>query len=137
MSPRADDGRPGYSSLIPARLITPPQRCVSAAMCAAKSSGEPSGRCMPCLTNRSRTSGALNALRASAFSQSMAARGVPAGASRPNHGPPYTSGTPASAMVGTSGSTSTRFSAATASARTLPSAICAIAKGTMSNIIET
>jgi hypothetical protein len=64
--------------------ITSPHFCRSAAMCAAKASGAPSGNNVPCSTYRWRTLSTAKALRASPPTQSIAARGVPAGANSPN-----------------------------------------------------
>ncbi|MCY1462378.1 hypothetical protein D9M71_801440 [compost metagenome] len=50
----------------------------------------------------------------------MTSFGVPAGATRPNQAVTTMSFTPASAMVGTSGSSARRLSLVTASARSLP-----------------
>ena len=55
--------------------------------------------------------------------------GVPAGTKKPLHNPTTTSGTPASAMVGTSGSSRVRFAPVTASARSLPACTCAVVGG--------
>ena len=59
--------------------------------------------------------------------------GVPAGATMPVSVSASWSGTPASAMVGTSGSAATRSFAITASARTLPSFAAVIAGGSAVN----
>ena len=54
----------------------------------------------------------------------MVESGVPAGASMPNHSTDTQSGTPASIMVGRSGKNSLRVASVTASATSLPAAMC-------------
>ena len=79
---KLDRVRPGacgrYSALMLPLRMTSPQRAVSAATCLPKASGVPSGSVSPCPSSRALRSGDENALLASALTQSIAARGVPA-----------------------------------------------------------
>ena len=59
--------------------------------------------------------------------------GVPAGAINASQVPPMTSGTPASARVGTSGSSGMRVGMVTASARRLPAGTCGTTAGVSTN----
>ena len=82
---------------------TSPHFLYSASTWAPSASGVPSGKVTPCRANCSRTSGAEKASLACLFSHAMASFGVPAGTNSANHDDTTTFGTPASAMVGTSG----------------------------------
>src|SRR5207244_10058232 len=126
-----------HSPLIPALLMTRPQRSESEAISAANFSGEPRSRVAPCMTMRLRSSGSEKMRRVSWFHQSTTDRGVPAGANRPNHTPASRTGRPASAIVGTSGAPGLRSREVIASARSLPARTCGIETSTLSNIIET
>src|SRR5262245_9692243 len=75
------------------------------------------------------TSGSVIALRSAASSLATIGAGVLAPTKKPLHSLVLTSGKPASAMLGTSGSSSDRLSPVTAIALTLPALIIGIAGG--------
>jgi hypothetical protein len=79
----------------------------------------------------------FSALFPSALIFSTMSRGVPVGARIPNHDDASKPGTPASAIVGTSGNAGARFVEVTAIARSLPALMCGIAEGRLSNMICT
>ena len=92
---------------------------------------------MPALVKRPLTSDAVKIALASRLSQSIAARGVPAGAKNANHAPASISGNPASCMVGTSGNNGERCRAVRPRARNLPSLILFMALPIRSKVIGT
>src|SRR5271169_3993143 len=69
----------------------------------------------------------------SRLSVSIIGCGVPAGAMNPTHKVAWNPGTPASAMVGTSGRIAERVAPLVPSARTLPALIIGAMVGTLSN----
>src|SRR5262245_60529048 len=108
----------------PARSIRSPQRSISAArnFCSSQGAGLSTG-IVPSLTMTSRTSGAAVAAVSSACRRSMIGLGVADGAQisvQPTASKP---GTPASAMLGTSGMAGTRVGDDTPRARTRPAEI--------------
>ena len=72
------------------------------------------------LASDSRTPASANALPISVVSLATIASAVPAGTKKPLHNCEFTSGNPASAMLGTSGSSGERSDPVTAKARILP-----------------
>jgi hypothetical protein len=103
-------------------------------MCFAKSSGVPPAAFAPCFESFSFASGVASHFAISALSFATMAAGVPAGARTPNHDYASYPGSPASAIVGTSGSAGARARDVTASARSLPALICGSDGGRLSNI---
>src|SRR5215470_14276021 len=99
-------------------------------MRASNSAGELGEGSEPSVARRVMTSGSLSAARTSALTLSMISLGVPLGAIRPNHEEYLKLGTPASAMVGTSGTSLERVGEEIASMRTLPASACEVASGT-------
>src|SRR5262245_31647226 len=82
-------------------------------------------------------SGVFIALIVSALSRLTIGRGVPVGARRPNHDMTSNPASPASAIVGTSGSAPERFGAATPSAFNLPLLMLGWTEPTVLKSIET
>jgi hypothetical protein len=82
----------------------------------------------PIAANPSRSSGCARIATTSAFSRSTMSRGVPAGATRPCQVSAAKPGSPASAMVGTSGSRAERSGVVTPSTRSRPPRSCGSAK---------
>ncbi len=80
------------------------------------------------------TSGVFSALAISACSSATTSFGVPAGANTPYHVDISSPGKPASASVGTSGSSGERLGVITASGRSLPPLIWPIDDDVVSNI---
>src|SRR5215475_1281908 len=128
-APEPDPGRGlgprlRHSLVIAARLTMSCMRFRPASVhCVTCSGGEPIGS-SPCAISLSRTPGSFTALTVSALNRSTIAFGVPAGApiaAQVRHSNP---GTPASVIVGTSGSSGERLGLGTASARSLPALMC-------------
>src|SRR5260370_40500657 len=90
---------------------------ISALMRAPNSSGVLATGGNPSVSSRSLTSAAATALAMSARQRSMMSFAVPAGATMPVNVSLSRSGTPASELVGTSGSTGERLTLSTASAQ--------------------
>src|SRR5262245_51045134 len=117
------------SNLMLAVLTTADHRLTSACICAVSSSA-----LLPMLVPERSFKRALKSSdaairRAAASSFLTIGTGVATGAIRANQVPATTSGTPASASVGTSGRTGMREGTVTASARRLPVATCGTAAG--------
>src|SRR6267378_1359746 len=129
--------RAGYSALIPAALAILPNLAISLLMCAANCSGVLDATSSPRVLSVAFSSAFPNTLTASAFSRLMIAAGVPAGTSNPNHEVISKSGSPASGIVGTSGSRLARLCTVTASGLTFPALICEPMYTTLENIIDT
>src|SRR5215472_1825930 len=124
-----------YSILMCAARTTLSHLAISLLMRAPNSAGVVTAGSKPRAHRRSFTSGSDSAATVSRLMRTMMSLGVPAGANRPLMVSASWSGTPASAMVGTSGSAAERFAAVTASARRLPSLMLAIAGGNAVNAI--
>src|SRR5882672_506925 len=119
--------RKAYCGLMPAPLITRAYSSCSLRTNFAKSSGDMSMVSLPRFCSRSRTVGSASALRVSAEIFATMSLGVPAGAQMPNHSGASAPCTPASPVVGTSGSWPLRLGVLTARARTLPPLMWGIA----------
>src|SRR5687768_7914540 len=98
-------------------------------MMASNSSGELGEGSEPSVLRRFTTSGILSTSRTSALILSTIAFGVPLGAIRPNQEAYLKLGTPASTIVGTSGTSLERVGDVMASMRTLPPSACEAASG--------
>src|SRR5262245_24493809 len=98
-------------------------------MIASNSAGEFGEGREPSVFRRVTTSGIFSTSRTSSLTLSTTAFGVPFGAIRPNHDAYLNVGTPASATVGTSGTSGWRLDELTASMRTLPALACSAALG--------
>ena len=98
-------------------------------MRAPNSAGVLSTGLKPIASSRSRISGSAPILTISACSFSTIAGGVPAGITKPVSVSASWPGTPASAMVGTSGMVGERLVAVTARPRSLPSLISPMVGG--------
>src|SRR5262249_35736188 len=114
-----------YSGLIFASRMTLLHFAPSARTKAANCSGVSPTTSEPVSSTCFLTSGALYALTISRCRVCITGWGVPAGAKRPFHTIASTPGRPASAVVGTSGSSARRDGPATASARSFPDLMCA------------
>src|SRR6187431_544629 len=136
--------RPGYgfarpadqSSLTLANLTALPHFAVSSAIILPKSSGEPRRISTPISANRCLILGSARPRLISALSLSTISRGVPRGAQTPHHELVSNPGTVA-ATVGVSGSVGSWTLLAIASARILPTFICAAMLTTSENITGT
>jgi len=106
---------------MPASLTTCAHFLISAGMNCASSSGVLVRGVIASPFILSCVSGSAMNVISTPLSRSMIGRGVPAGATTENHGVPGYGGTPASAMVGTSGSALIRVDEVTATTFTLPS----------------
>src|SRR5437667_10028551 len=104
-------------SLMPASLITLAHSGVPFLMFAARSDGLLPTGSSPSSSNFLRTAGIARVLTVSPYSLSRTSFGVPAGASRPNHGTASKPGNPVSAMVGRSGASAERLIEVMASAQ--------------------
>src|SRR4029077_19798309 len=109
------------SSLAPERRTTSSHLVESALMVAANSSGVPPAGSSPILANFSLNASDASALLIAALSLSTIGRRMPAGAITPVQVGARYPGTPASAIVGSSGTAGERASPLSPSARTLPS----------------
>src|SRR5258707_12126905 len=105
-----------------AARITSPQRAVAALRKAAMSAGEPPAGCMLMVARRARISGRAKTSFMAALILSTIAFGVLGGAAIAFQVSERTSGTPASAMVGISGSAGSARSTLTATLLVLPAA---------------
>src|SRR5271169_3611727 len=94
---------------MPASLMTFAHSGVSFLMIAVNSAGVLPTVSRPSWSNFLRTSGIARALTVSPCNLSRTSFGVPAGASRPNHGTASKPGNPDSAMVGRSGASAERL----------------------------
>src|SRR5258705_39601 len=92
---------------------------------------------VPTSSNRDLTGGWASAALVSALIFAMTLGGVLAGTKKPNHDDTSKPGTPASAIVGRSGTTEMRSLVVTASARTLPAFTCGRIEGMLSKITST
>src|SRR5512141_3035177 len=92
-----------YSSLAPERRTTSPHLAESAFIVAANSSGVPPAGSSPILANFSLNASDVSTLLIAALSLSTIGRGRPAGAITPVQVGARYPGTPASAIVGSSG----------------------------------
>src|SRR5262249_53808013 len=110
--------------LSPAASAAAVHLTVSRAMNCANSSGGPPMGSKPCARSLATTSSEASALLAAALSLSITARGVPAGATKPNQTPASKSGSPASTMVGTFGATCARLAELAARAFRPPASSC-------------
>src|SRR5262249_34004518 len=128
---------PSHSLLEARGLGNPPQRLFSCGVWGANSAGPPLRGSMPCGRHVSTTSFEATASRTARASLSTIARGVPAGAMRPNQIEVSKSGMPASAMVGTFGKMPGGFDAADAMARSEPASTWEITAEAGENIIVT
>src|ERR1041384_4918681 len=108
------------SNLAPERRTTSPHLAESALIVAANSSGVPPAGSSPILANFSLNDSDLSALLIAALSLSMIGRGTPTGAMTPVQVGARYPGTPASAIVGSSGNAGERVAPLTPRARTLP-----------------
>jgi tripartite-type tricarboxylate transporter receptor subunit TctC len=109
------------NSKIAKAAATSPQRLSSLAMRRASSSDPPSSGSTPCGRHAATTSLDFTASRSARESLSIASRGVPAGAIRPNQIAVSKSGMPDSIIVGTSGRMPGRLRPADANTLSLPS----------------
>src|SRR3974377_1351323 len=89
----------------------------------------------PVFSQATLMSGRVTTLVISLLSFSTIGCGVPAGAMKPTHSVAWKTGTPASAMVGTSGRIGERVKPLVPSARTLLALIIGAMVGTLSNKI--
>src|SRR5206468_1504207 len=89
------------SSFNPILLMIAPQRFVSASTVLRKSTGDPPTAVSPWLSSVDFTAGSRRTAFTSAFIFCTTASGVPAATKRPFHASDSTSGSPASAIVGT------------------------------------
>src|SRR6476660_9636761 len=96
------------STLIPAVLTTSTHFGASSARKAAKSCCEPPSGSLPSLRSATLMSSAASASLIALLSRATACGGVPAGPATPVHDSATTPGTPASAMVGSAGSSELR-----------------------------
>src|SRR5688500_16420999 len=125
-----DDRQPvlgTHSLLIPAVFTTRAQRSTSSRITFANCSGDPGSGSLLCAANCALTSGLVSTFCSSPFRRAISSRGVPAGACSPDHSAASEPRTPASAMVGTSGSAGDRRGEITPSATALPALTCGIA----------
>src|SRR6185436_18489344 len=106
--------------LIPAALITCWYTSISLRTKRANSCGDMSRVSLPPLARRSFTVGSASALRTSALILFTISADIPAGPQTPNQRGESAPLTPASPVVGTSGSVGLRLAVLTASARSLP-----------------
>src|SRR6478752_5300356 len=126
-----------FSTLILASRITGPHLSISDFRKLASSAGvEPFG-VAPSSSNRDLTGGWASAALVSALIFAMTLGGVLAGTKKPNHDDTSKPGTPASAIVGRSGTTEMRSLVVTASARTLPAFTCGRIDGMLSKVTST
>src|SRR6266550_9034730 len=114
------------SGLMPPDLMTRDHSSVCDAMNAAKSSGVLGVTMTPSSASLFPTAGLASALLISMLSCRTISGGVLTGDAKPHQTDDSQPERPASATVGTSGNNGTRFSLATASARSLPARTCAI-----------
>ena len=103
-------------------------------MYSAKSRGVPVASSAPSDSRRSRRSGMRSTRTMSALSRSIVAAGVAAGTTTPCQVIASKPGTPASEIVGSSGTVAERCAPVTASARSLPALIYGIAEAEVANI---
>ena len=123
-----------YSSLSLCFTTTSRHIRVSRAIRAVNEAGvEPSTATMSCAASFSRNAGSAKIAVTAAARRSTTGFGVPAGARMPYQLSVTKSGTPASITVGVSGSSAERSTLGTASARTAPDWISAIAEDTEEN----
>src|SRR5258708_39352391 len=116
--------QPAHSALMPASFTTVVHFFDSAATKAAKSCGEPIfGRALS-LERIVSMSLVLRISLIAALSLSTTALGVPAGARTPDQNVACRLGSPASVVVGTSGSCGLRVSSALARALSFPASLC-------------
>ncbi len=113
--------------MIPAVFTTRAQRSTSSRITLAKCSGEPGSGSLLCLANCAFTSGLVSTFCSSPLRRAITSRGVPAGACSPDHSAASEPRTPASAIVGTSGSAGERRGEITPRASALPAFTCGIA----------
>src|SRR5262249_41287290 len=121
--------RRAHSRTIFASLATLSHFAPSFLIRSANSAGELATGSKPSVRSRSLTSGSATMRTISRCQRSTISGGVPASVTIPVTVSDSWSGTPASAMVGTSGSSGLRLAASTASPRSLPSLTLAIAPG--------
>ena len=114
---------------MPASRITLPQRSISLDSSWPSASGVLLAASTPCPAIFWRTSARASAATDSRLSRSITARGVPAGANRPNQEVTSKSRRPDSMTVGTSGISLLRWRPVMAMARSLPDFTCWITEG--------
>ena len=125
-----------YCGRIPDDFITEVHRPISLLMNARNCSGVVGAGSAPCPDMRSRVSGASSARTSVRLSVVTIGAGVPAGARTPYQSVSSYPGTPASAMVGSSGNTGARVALVTPKARSLRDRMCGATPGTPPNNID-
>src|SRR5262249_18312556 len=110
-----------------AAAATADQRAISLLMYSANLLGPPSSGSKPSLRSFSTASGACIVFCAALANLSITGRGVPTGAKRPNHRLVSKSGSPASVIVGTSGSALERLNTRAVAPRVTSCAVIQLA----------